>query len=58
MKCEGFSKPCGKYRAVKTLQNTRFAEEERNYNVLCPKCQLEADKYWAEMWREYWTGCL
>ena len=58
MRCEGFSEPCGKYRAVRTLQNTRFVEEERNYKVLCPKCQQEADEYWAEMWRDYWAGCL
>jgi hypothetical protein len=54
MKCKGFSRPCGKYKAVKYRMLTRYVETERNYEILCPVCQEESDRYWKEQWKEYW----
>jgi hypothetical protein len=34
MKCEGFSEPCGKYKATRNHQNTSFVDDERNYQIL------------------------
>lgn len=39
-------------------QNTAYVDDEANFNSLCPPCQEEADAYWAEMWAEYYRGCL
>ena len=58
MKCEGFSAPCGKYKAIRYHMNTAFVDDDRNYQILCPKCQEESDEYWAEQWQQYYAGCL
>ena len=58
MECEGFSAPCGKYKAIKYRMNTAFVNDERNYRVLCPKCQEESVIYWREQWGQYYAGVL
>lgn len=58
MKCKGFSGPCGKYKAVRFRMRTAFSDFERNFMILCPKCQEESRKYWDEKWREYYHGML
>lgn len=39
-------------------QNTAYVNLEANYAVLCAKCQVEADEYWAGTWADYYQGCL
>jgi hypothetical protein len=58
MKCEGFSGPCGKYKAVRFRMNTNYIDRERNYRVLCPSCQQESGEFWDEQWSDYYRGCL
>jgi len=58
MKCEGFSAPCGKYKATSFRLRTFYVNKEDNFRILCPKCQEEARKYWNEVWREYYSNVL
>lgn len=55
--CEGFDQPCqqpGQWRR----QNTRYENWRDNWRFLCPDCQAAADEHWAELWAEYYAGCL
>lgn len=49
---------CGNEGAEKRRQNTAYTDDERNYTILCPPCQEENDRYWRDMWAEYYDGCL
>ena len=42
----------------RTRQNTKYANDESNYATLCHKCQKDANEYWADMWAEYYAGCM
>ncbi len=39
-------------------QNTSYADDESNFATLCNECQTEANEYWAELWAEYYSGCM
>lgn len=56
--CQGFSGPCDSMKAGRYAQNTRYVNDELNFMVLCDRCQEESNEYWAEMWSDYWSGCL
>ena len=52
---------CSATNATTSRQATNYYEEEDgdtspNYDTLCPACQLEADKYWADMWDMYYNS--
>jgi len=49
---------CGEEVGEKYRQNTFYPNENDNWVVLCKLCRKENDEYWAEMWREYYSGCL
>jgi len=34
-------------------QNTGYNKDEKNFECLCERCQIERDSYWAERWNEY-----
>lgn len=46
---------CGKPGRL-TAQNTAYAHDLSNLHRLCEECQKEADEYWTEMWREYYSS--
>ena len=50
LKCEH----CGSKNAEKRRQRTAYADDEKNWRTLCPKCQEENDEYWNEMWDDYY----
>jgi len=39
-------------------QNTAYVNEESNWVVLCPEHIEENEAYWADMWAEYYSGCM
>lgn len=39
-------------------QNTKYAQEERNWVVACEECFKEIEEYWAEMWEDYYCDRL
>lgn len=47
---------CGRSGAAKRRQNTAYADDTRNFDVLCAECQAEADEYWQGMWDDYYGG--
>lgn len=49
---------CGAQDAKRRRQNTQYCDDDRNYATLCPDCQLENDRYWADMWADYYANCL
>lgn len=50
---------CGETKdAVRYHQYTSYADEESNWVTLCPPCREENDKYWRDMWDEYYAGLL
>ena len=52
--CTGVSGPCGKQGKWRR-QNTRYADDESNWVMLCDECATENDAYWAEMWADYYS---
>lgn len=58
LKCDGYEVRCQSMDATRTRQNTKYVEEESNWNTLCEECQKETDEYWADMWSDYYSGCL
>ena len=55
--CDGFEGPCSE-EGERYRQNTKYVNEDANYKVMCPKCREANDEYWADMWSDYWSGCL
>lgn len=49
---------CSKPGAERYHQRTQYVEEERNYVTLCKKCRADNDEHWADMWSDYYSGCL
>ena len=49
---------CGCLGAETHRQNTRYVNDEQNIVTLCPCCREENDQHWAEMWSDYYSGCL
>jgi hypothetical protein len=58
MKCTGWSEPCDSEEATRRRQDTRYVDDERNFVTLCDRCFEECEKHWAEMWEEYYAGCM
>jgi len=48
---------CGR-PGIRRRQNTAYPNDEMNFAILCAECQAENDEHWAEMWAEYYRGCL
>ena len=53
--CHGFDGPCYRMDATRNRQNTQYADEERNYAILCPECQKAANEHWADRWDDYYS---
>lgn len=51
MVCQG----CGAKDATRTRQNTAYVDDDRNFAILCPPCQDEANKYWRDQWDEFYS---
>ena len=45
---------CGKSNAIRYRMRTAYADDEKNYAILCPECQEESDEYWTERWNDYY----
>jgi hypothetical protein len=58
IKCHGWEGPCKRVDAVKYRMNTRYVEDEKNYQILCPDCQKACDIHWADMWSDYYSDCF
>jgi hypothetical protein len=55
MQCTGFSHPC-ENEGKRRRQNTAYADDERNWVVLCDECFAENEEHWHEMWAEYYSS--
>ena len=49
---------CGNMKATKNRRGTAYEDDERNWVVLCPRCQEMDDEYWREQWEEYYNSVL
>lgn len=51
---------CGRYFKYpkRRRMSTAYVEEEANYCVECKECFIETQEYWADMWRDYYSGRL
>ena len=58
LKCEGWEGPCDRNDAERQRQNTAYCDDERNWVTLCPDCMKSNDAHWADMWADYYSGCL
>jgi hypothetical protein len=47
---------CRRKLATRNRQRTSYVDGESNWATLCPDCQEEADEYWEEMWKEYYSS--
>jgi len=39
-------------------QHTAYVEEERNFVICCEECFIEVQKYWQDMWEDYYSNCM
>ena len=39
-------------------QNTMYWDDRSNWACLCAECQEGNDRHWADMWADYYRGCL
>lgn len=46
---------CKSNNASINRQRTAYTNDIENMDTLCPKCQKEADAYWDDMWKEYYS---
>ena len=58
LQCTGFDRTCGSHKAKRRRQNTQYADEERNWVVMCNECFAENEKYWSQEWADFWSNCL
>ena len=35
--------------------STMYHDEESNYIICCKSCFIESEKYWDEMWKDYYS---
>lgn len=54
--CHGFDGPCVRKDARKNRQRTAYVNREKNFVILCPRCQKLADECWDERWYEYYIS--
>ena len=56
----GYCPSCGKWlrRVMTYRQNTAYVEETRNFFTGCNECCDENDRYWADMWAQYYSSVL
>ena len=57
MKCTGMGSPCER-EGKRRRQNTRYVDDERNWVVMCDECFDENERYWRDMWSDYYAGCM
>ncbi len=55
--CQGAEDACFRH-GKRMRQNTAYADDERNYVVMCPRCAQINSEYWAERWHEYYADCM
>ena len=41
-----------------TEQNTRYENNYSNYFCGCKDCEEENDRYWDDMWKDYYSSLL
>ena len=52
--CQGAEGPCQRL-GKRRRQNTAYNDEESNWVHLCDQCFEQNEKYWGEMWSEYYS---
>lgn len=55
--CRGFDGPCFRWGRT-THRGTTYADQDRNWKVLCPDCADAEQAHWEEMWTNYWRSVL
>lgn len=51
--------PCCERRSktvCKRSQQTAYEDDSLNWFTGCDECAEENDRYWADMWSEYWSS--
>ena len=38
--------------------NTRYVNDEQNWITECDECFEDTESYWADMWDDYYRGCM
>lgn len=56
----GFCPGCRQWRTdiERRRQLTAYTDDASNWSTQCEDCQKEADAYWEERWRDYYSGVL
>ena len=53
-RCRG----CNCRGAQRRRMMTSYCNEELNWTVECDRCFDETQAYWADMWSDYYQGCM
>ena len=43
---------------IRYHQRTAYADEKMNWVNACSECKKVNDKYWNDMWNQYYSGCM
>ena len=49
---------CGSSDGVLRRQDSSYCDEVKNWSILCPMCQEEADENWRLQWEEYYNSIM
>jgi hypothetical protein len=58
LQCRGWDGPCESTNATHRRQNTRYADDARNWVTLCDDCMKANHEHWSDMWADYYANCM
>lgn len=58
LQCHGWEGPCKSKNATRQRQNTKYVDDTQNWVTLCPDCMRANEEHWADMWADFYSGCL
>ena len=56
----GKCKCCNRIKSSieKRARNTAYVDDKSNYSKICEDCAKRDYEYFAELWADYYSGCL
>jgi len=51
---------CGRFRRSvrRSRRSTAYCDDRLNFIVCCDDCYEREEDYWADMWSDYYSGCM
>ena len=55
--CQGVDGPCDN-KPTRRRQHTAYGDDAKNWVTMCDECATINNRQWAELWKDYYSGCL